>query len=91
MSEQQFLKTSYDNDPLMYGAFVGCVRWALGEPEIMARYREESRDNFEIGVTGLERMVDAATGADLAFFQRFSDWVEVNLFGTPEQVYGGAE
>jgi hypothetical protein len=75
----------------MYGAFVGCVSWALGNPEIMAWFREETGDRFQPAKNAIEQMIDKATGNDLAFLQRFSDWVEVNLFGTPAQVFGGAE
>jgi len=32
-------------------------------------------------------MIDQATGADIAFLQRFSDWVEENLFGSPDQIF----
>lgn len=84
----QFLKTSYDDDPLMYGFFIGCVRWALGEDAVLQRYREETGDRFQFAKNGIEKMIDQATGNDLAFFQRFADWVEVNLFGTPADVYG---
>lgn len=85
------LKTSYDDDPLMYGFFIGCVRWALGKPEIMARYQAESGDQFQPALNSIERMIDKVTGNNLAFLQCFSDWVEINLFGTREQVYGEGE
>ncbi|WP_273727493.1 hypothetical protein [Brucella gallinifaecis] len=88
MSDQPRLKTSYDDDPLMYGFFIGCLRWALGHEEVLQRYRSETGNRYRVGKNALERMIDEATGADLAFLQSFSDWVEVNLFGTPEQVYG---
>jgi hypothetical protein len=81
------LKTSWDNDPLMYPAFIGCVRWALGEAEILKRYRDETGDRYELGRSGIEGMVDQAAGADFAFFQRFSDWVEREIFGTPDDVW----
>lgn len=87
MIEQQYLKTSYDDNPIMYGAFVGCVSWAIGNPEIMAWYREETGDRFQPPKNAIEESIDKATGNDLAFLQRFSDWVEVNLFGTPAQVF----
>ncbi|WP_273794171.1 hypothetical protein [Brucella intermedia] len=88
MSEQQYLKTSYDDNPIMNGAFVGCVIWALGNPEIMAWYRGETGDQCQPPKNAIEASIDKATGNDLAFLQRFSDWAEVNLFGTPAQVFG---
>jgi hypothetical protein len=83
----QYIKTSYDNDPLMYGAFVGCVRWALGNDDIMRLYRDDTGDGFQPAKNGIEKMIDLATGNELAFFQRFSDWVEREIFGSPDQVY----
>lgn len=82
------LKTSYDDDPIMYAAFVGCLHWALGEKIIVERYREETGDNFAPARSPEARMIDQATGADIAFLQSFSDWVEKNVFGSPEQVFG---
>lgn len=81
------LKTAYDNDPLMYGFFINCVRWALGSEMVLAEYRKQTGDKFQPAKNHIERMIDQATGNELAFMQRFSDWVEINLFGTPEQVY----
>lgn len=84
----QYLKTSYDDDPIMYAFLIGCVRWALGEEKVMDEYRKQTGDRYEPGTNGLERAIDRATGSDLGFLQRFSDWVELNLFGTPDEVYG---
>ena len=77
------LKTSWD-DHYMYPAFIGCVRWALGEPEIMDAYRRETGDNWMPPAILIDKLIDEAAGADFAFCQRFSDWVEENVFGTPQ-------
>ena len=82
------LKTSYDDDPLMYASFVGCLHWALGDKKTVDRYREETGDNFSPASSPEARMIDQATAADIAFLQRFSDWFEKNIFGTPNQVFG---
>jgi hypothetical protein len=87
MTDPQHLKTSYDDDPIMFGFFMGCVRWALGEKRVMAEYRKQTGDAFSPATTAEARMIDQATGADIAFLQRFSDWVEENLFGTPDQIF----
>lgn len=84
------LKTSYDNDPIMYGFFVGCVHWALGNETVLDEYRRQTGDGFQAPQNPFDQMIDKATGNDLAFIQRFSDWVELNLFGTPDDVYGKA-
>ncbi|MDH0125781.1 hypothetical protein N7376_17400 [Brucella intermedia GD04153] len=87
MSEQT-LKTSYDDDPIMFGFFMGCVRWALVEKRVMDEHRKQTGDKFSPASTAEARMIDHATGADIAFLQRFSDWVEENLFGSPDQIFG---
>lgn len=74
--------TPYDSDPLMLPAFIGCVGWALGKDEIVARYKSETGDTL-FGVTG--------AGKPVMFIQRFSDWVAENIFGTPDDVYCGCE
>lgn len=88
--QSQTLKTAWDDD-LMLPAFLSCLHWALGEPAIIDRYRAETGDAFAPAANGLERMIDRATGNDLAFLQRFSDWVEVNIFGRPEDVYSDGD
>lgn len=84
------IKTSWDDDPLMYPAFMGCVSWALGNDEVMARFRADTGKTWTPGRTPIERMIDHATGVDLDFFQSFSDWVEANIFGTPDDLAGDA-
>ena len=70
----------------MLPAFIGCVQWALGEPEVMDAYRRATDDNWLPPKTIVDEMIDKATGADFAFCQRFSDWVEENVFGTPRDL-----
>ena len=80
MSEQRI---AYPDDPLMAAAWCGCVSWASGEPEILARYAEERGRPFALAVprSGLSKAIDAATGADRAEVDAFVDWVNENLWG----------
>lgn len=43
--------TPYDDDPLMLPAFIGCVSWALGNDEIVSRYKMETGDTV-FGIPG---------------------------------------
>jgi len=72
-----------DEGPLMAGAFVGCVRFALGEPELRQQFKDETGQDITALVTGspIDRMIDEATGHDRAVFAAFADWVSVNLWG----------
>jgi hypothetical protein len=86
MSETEHtLKTSWD-DHYMYAAYVGFLRFALGHEPILKQYRHETGDKWEPGNTGIDQMIDTATGADFAFLQRFSDWAEKAHFGTPDDL-----
>ena len=67
--------------PLMGVAWLGAVRWALGEPEIMAAFRRDTGNNWSPGRTGLDRMIDQATGAEKAFFEQFLRWFNENVWG----------
>lgn len=80
MSES--ITSSWDDDPLMYPAFIACVSWALGEEEIVARSRAETGNNWQVARTPIDRMIDQATGIEREFFQAFASWVEANIFGT---------
>lgn len=84
------LKTSWD-DHYMLSAYLGSLRWALGEKPVVERYRAETGDRFVPASTPEGRMIDSATGADIGFLQRFSDWHEANVFGRREDVVGGDE
>jgi hypothetical protein len=81
MSES--ITTPWD-DHYMLPAFLGCVSWALTEPDMLCRFREKTGNNWALGRPGLEQMIDRATGADRQFFQQFSDWVADEVFGKPD-------
>jgi hypothetical protein len=66
-------------------AWLGCLHWALGTPEIVASFREETGQRWTPGRTGLGQMVDRATGADAAFLTAFAAWMNENLWGTGEE------
>lgn len=83
------LKTSWDGH-FMQGGFLSCLHWALGHEPTLAAYRAATGDNWRPPASPSERMIDQATGADLAFLQRFSDWVELNVFGRPQDMEGDA-
>lgn len=67
----------------MEPAFLGCVRWALGEPSVVERFREATGNVWTPGNTPIDRLVDNATGADREFMQSFVAWVAADIFGTP--------
>lgn len=64
----------------MMPAWLGLVHFALGQPEIVAAYRETTGDTWRPGKTPIDRMVDEATGRDRVFVQDFIGWVNVALW-----------
>jgi len=77
-----------DTPAYMTDAWLSCVHWALSTPEIVAAFRHETGNTWQPGASGLDRMIDAATGADRAFLESFIQWVNVNVWGPldPEAV-----
>jgi len=65
-------------------AWLGCLRWALGNDEIMAAFRAETGNTWTPGRSGLEVAIDRATGAEATFFRAFAKWVNENLWGDPD-------
>lgn len=78
------LKTSWDGH-YMYPAFIGYVHFALSRADALAQFRVETGNTFQPALTSLDRMIDEATGRDLAFAQAFIDWCE-KQFGTPSDI-----
>ena len=74
------------DDHYMLPAFISCVHWAIGEEEIIERFRKETGCNWKPGKTPLERMIDESTGIDRDFIQKFVNWVADEIFGKPEDV-----
>lgn len=70
-----------DTPEYMLPAWLGCIRYALGNPEIVAAFRHATGNKWEPGKTPLDRMIDEATGADRAWVEAFVRWVNVNVWG----------
>jgi hypothetical protein len=70
----------------MEPAFLACLHWALGDAEMMKAYRAETGDAWQPACTGIDRIIDEQTGAELAFLQRFSAWLANVIFGRPEDL-----
>lgn len=70
-----------DTPKYMLPAWVGCIRWALNTPEILAEFRKDTGNMWEPGKTGLDRMIDEACDAEARFMDAFVRWVNVNIWG----------
>lgn len=82
-STEQFIETlrPADTPAYMTEAWLGCIYWAIGTADIVARFREDTGNRWEPARTPMERAIDEAAGADLAFVKAFVEWVNANLWG----------
>ena len=78
-----------DTPAYMNDAWLGCLVWAINQPEIVAQFREETGNRWLPGGTVIERMVDDATGALHQFIVQFVKWANVNIWGPIEEQTDG--
>lgn len=70
-----------DTPDYMIPAWLDCISFAIGKPEIVAAFRADTGEQWQPGCTGLERMIDEATGADRHFLEAFIKWANVHVWG----------
>lgn len=70
-----------DTPEYMTPAWLGCISWAIANQDILAAFRAETGERWTPGKSGLERMIDEATGADRHFIEAFIKWANVNVWG----------
>lgn len=70
-----------DAPDYMAAAWLGCVSWAASNTDILQAFRDETGNRWVPPRSGLEAMIDAATGADWQFIKSFIEWVNVNVWG----------
>jgi hypothetical protein len=73
-----------DTPDYMVPAWIDCMLWASGEPEIVARFRADTGVNWTPGQSGIERLIDKATGAEESAIKAFVQWFNVNVWGPVE-------
>jgi hypothetical protein len=78
MAEQRI---AYPDNPIMALAWLGCLQWAAEQPAIIKRFEEETGMSLKSPASGIERMIDEATGFRNAQFDRFVDWFNANVWG----------
>jgi hypothetical protein len=85
MTETDIFEPYYPAEGYLIPAWISCLRWAIGTPEIVATFRAETGQRWTPGRTPLEQMIDTASGADAAFLTAFAAWMNANLWGTGEE------
>lgn len=70
-----------DTPEYMNPAWLGCISFALNQPELMQQFRDETGMRWQPARSGIERMIDQATGMEWEFVKAFVLWVNVNVWG----------
>lgn len=65
----------------MAGAWVSCLRWAIGKEEVRASFTQETGIAWSPPRNGFERAIDEATGADRKFVEAFVTWFNDAVWG----------
>jgi hypothetical protein len=86
MSSPFSLATQMPKDPLMAQAWVDCLRWAISEPDILARFMAETGKHIDPRQTPIERLVSAESGANRALFESFVLWFGPAVWGESDHV-----
>jgi len=70
-----------DTPDYMTDAWIGCIQFAIGQPEIVEQFRRDTGLRWTLARNGFEQAIDTATGADRAFIEAFIKWANVNVWG----------
>ena len=70
-----------DTPDSMTDAWLGCIHWALGQPDIVDAFRADTGIKWRPGQTPIERMIDQAADAEREFIERFIRWANVKVWG----------
>ncbi len=73
-----------DTPDFMAPAWFGCLHWAAGNPEILARFERETGFKWTPGSSPLERAIDDACGMPEKFYDAFVAWVKREPVGNAE-------
>lgn len=78
------------SDPLMIAPWLGCLEWAMSRTDFLEAFHEDTGNQWKRtpAKSPLERMIDEATGANLAYLRAFIQWHNENLWGDLDLVAG---
>jgi hypothetical protein len=57
-----FITKYLPDDPILAQVWVDCLRWSIGEPEILAEFRADTGCDFAPRLIPIDRMIDEVTG-----------------------------
>ncbi len=62
-------------------AWLGCMRYAISEPEIVAAFREDTGNQWKPPANTLEALVDSQLNRQEEFLVKFITWANTNVWG----------
>lgn len=71
-----------DTPGYMTQAWLDCLSWAIEFDPIMKRFQDDTGMRWRPARSGIEQMIDKATGSDVAFLGAFIAWFNVNIWGS---------
>lgn len=67
----------------MADAWLGCIHWAIGDPDTLAAFTAVTGKTWAPPRNGLDAMIDKATGNEAEFVRAFVLWANDNVWGDP--------
>ncbi len=65
----------------MRPAWVSCLSFSIRDEAIFAQFRADTGEQWQLGRTPLDRMIDKAAGRDRAALLAFIRWFNKNVWG----------
>lgn len=71
-----------DTPEYMTPAWIGCMNWAIQEPEIRAAFESDTGMRYTPPNNALDEMIDNATGYGEDYVKSFVQWANINVWGS---------
>lgn len=84
-------RVAYPDNPVMAVAFVGFIRWAMCEPEVLDHFNHATgiMPWWTQSMSPLDVLIDQASGYEADVVNKFVDWLVENYWG--ENPFEGGE
>jgi len=75
----ELLRSAYEYDPLQKMAWSGCLLWAIKNDKVLDHFVKDT--GYSGPKSGLEMMIDEATGFDKVVVEQFVHWFNDHVWG----------
>jgi hypothetical protein len=77
----ELIQPPSDVPECMWPMWVGCLRWAIGNSEILAAFTADTGLTYSPPKSGLDAMIDEASGFNEKLVKSFVEWFNKNVWG----------